>query len=271
LVPDSPGGWSCLLPALAASAAERPRNVVIILADDLGWRDLGCQGSTWFRTPNIGHLAADAERFIAANAQRPFPLHYWASSVHDPLGADAGRLKAWQERPAPATGQRSPLMGAMVEEPDTAVGRIYAALEKAGVLDRTIIIFTSDNGPVLYSIPARQCASPQDKSVPSGWNGMGVSGAQAPDSKGRSTTEPQNDLAAAEARYLKTDDGIPVSDVAPLRGGKAMLWEGGVRVPFLCRWPGVVRPGTVSDRCWSAARRCASASTGISRTMSRPP
>ena len=33
----------------------------------------------------------------------------------------------------------------------------------------------------------------------------------------------------------------------PLRGGKGMHYEGGVRVPFLARWPGVIKPGTVND------------------------
>jgi arylsulfatase A len=37
-----------------------------------------------------------------------------------------------------------------------------------------------------------------------------------------------------------------LQDQEPLRGGKAMLWEGGIRVPLAIRWPGVVRPGSVS-------------------------
>lgn len=36
-------------------------------------------------------------------------------------------------------------------------------------------------------------------------------------------------------------------DQAPLRGGKAMVFEGGIRVPFAIKWPGVVHPGSVSD------------------------
>jgi arylsulfatase A-like enzyme len=36
-------------------------------------------------------------------------------------------------------------------------------------------------------------------------------------------------------------------DQAPLRGGKAMVFEGGIRVPFAIKWPGVIKPGSVSD------------------------
>ena len=36
-------------------------------------------------------------------------------------------------------------------------------------------------------------------------------------------------------------------DQAPLRGGKAMVYEGGIRVPFTVKWPGVISPGSVSD------------------------
>lgn len=35
-----------------------------------------------------------------------------------------------------------------------------------------------------------------------------------------------------------------LQDQAPLRGGKAMVYEGGIRVPFAIRWPGVVKPGS---------------------------
>lgn len=47
------------------AAAERP-NIVFILADDLGWSDLGCYGSPFNETPNIDRLASEGLRFSQA-------------------------------------------------------------------------------------------------------------------------------------------------------------------------------------------------------------
>ena len=47
---------------LASSAVAKP-NVVLILIDDLGWRDLGCMGSEYYQTPNIDALADRGMRF----------------------------------------------------------------------------------------------------------------------------------------------------------------------------------------------------------------
>jgi arylsulfatase A-like enzyme len=47
----------------ASSAADRPPNVVLILADDLGYGDLSCYGATGWKTPNLDKLAADGVRF----------------------------------------------------------------------------------------------------------------------------------------------------------------------------------------------------------------
>jgi arylsulfatase A len=57
-----------MLTVSATGAAERPPNVVLIVVDDLGWKDLGCQGSTVYETPNIDALAAQGMRFTQAYA-----------------------------------------------------------------------------------------------------------------------------------------------------------------------------------------------------------
>jgi arylsulfatase A len=52
-------------------AKTNPPNIVFILADDLGWTDLGCYGSNYYRTPNIDRLASQGLRFTNAYAACP--------------------------------------------------------------------------------------------------------------------------------------------------------------------------------------------------------
>lgn len=61
-------GLIVLVLAMPSSAAAPPPNVVPILADDLGWSDLGCCGSTFYETPAIDTLAAQGMRFNQAYA-----------------------------------------------------------------------------------------------------------------------------------------------------------------------------------------------------------
>ena len=56
-----------LFPVPCFHAAER-LNVVIILADDLGWADLGCYGSKYHKTPHLDKFATDSARFTQAYA-----------------------------------------------------------------------------------------------------------------------------------------------------------------------------------------------------------
>ncbi len=57
--------------AEAQSATEEPPNILLILADDLGYSDLGCQGVTDFQTPNIDRLAASGIRFTDGYVTAP--------------------------------------------------------------------------------------------------------------------------------------------------------------------------------------------------------
>jgi len=50
---------------------ELPPNIIFFLADDLGWRDLGCYGSTYYETPNIDELASNGMLFTHAYAANP--------------------------------------------------------------------------------------------------------------------------------------------------------------------------------------------------------
>jgi arylsulfatase A-like enzyme len=58
--------WMVLLPATAAASdSATPPNIILILADDLGWTDLGCYGSDLHQTPHIDALTRGGMRFTA--------------------------------------------------------------------------------------------------------------------------------------------------------------------------------------------------------------
>ncbi len=73
-----------------------PPNVLFILADDLGWADLGCYGSTTIRTPNLDRLATEGIRFTHGYAGSS-----WCSPTRISLytGRFPGRLQAGLEEP----------------------------------------------------------------------------------------------------------------------------------------------------------------------------
>jgi arylsulfatase A len=84
-------------------------------------------------------ITAAAEKFIEDNRERPFFCYVPHNNPHIPLGA----------RPELVTKNKDafhPVYAAMIETLDDAVGRLMAKVESLGLADRTIFIFTSDNG-----------------------------------------------------------------------------------------------------------------------------
>jgi arylsulfatase A-like enzyme len=65
-----------LVPGLTRASepvrAVRKPNIVLILADDLGYGDLGCYGHTRFKTPNLDRIAGEGVRLTQFNAPMPF-------------------------------------------------------------------------------------------------------------------------------------------------------------------------------------------------------
>ncbi len=123
------------------------------------WKNHGKPGG------NLEDLLADeAVKFIEANKEHPFFLNYWSFEVHSPWQAKETQIDKYRAKADPASPQRNPVYAGMVETLDEVVGRLVAALDKAGVLDNTIIVFTSDNGP--YYEPNKEYMPPEFQDVP---------------------------------------------------------------------------------------------------------
>ncbi|MBM3968244.1 MAG: DUF4976 domain-containing protein [Planctomycetes bacterium] len=91
-------------------------------------------------------LTTEAVKFIDANRERPFFLYLPHFTPHTPLKAKDDVVKKY-----PAAGtfrgqQNNPIYAAMLESLDDSVGRIIAKLDELKLSDRTIVLFTSDNG-----------------------------------------------------------------------------------------------------------------------------
>ncbi len=138
-------------------------------------------------------LTEEALRFIDAHRAGPFFLYAPHYAVHTPIQGPPELVKKYLARVSPADEHHNVGYAAMVESMDAGVGRVLQRLDELGLTDRTIVIFTSDNGGFLGGAAQR------------------------------------------------------ITSNVPLRSGKGSAYEGGVRVPLLVRWPGVVRPGSTCD------------------------
>ena len=131
-----------------------------------------------------------AKQFVVDNKERPFFLYYGLHQPHVP--------RVPNERFIGKSGMGP--RGDVILEADWCVDEFLKELDRLGLAENTIVILTSDNGPVLDDGYKDQAVELVGKHRPAG----------------------------------------------PLRGWKTTMYDGGVRVPFMLRWPAMVKPG-VSD------------------------
>jgi arylsulfatase A-like enzyme len=103
-------------------------------------------------------LGEEAVRFIRAHADRPFFLYLPHFAVHTPIQAKKKLIEHNKSRLKPGLRHTNAPYAAMIDSMDQTVGRIRETLAELGIADRTIIIFTSDNGgriPTTSNVPLR--------------------------------------------------------------------------------------------------------------------
>lgn len=143
-------------------------------------------------------LGREASAFIEEHCDQPFFLNLWFYLVHTPLQAEADKVAHFQNRVREGALHHNATYAAMVEHMDDAVGMVLDALDRLGLKENTIVIFTSDNGGLIGN-------------------------------RGNTEVRPS------------------ITSNFPLRNGKGDVYEGGVRVPLIVRYPHHVAAGSVSS------------------------
>ena len=90
-----------LLAASVALSAQAPKNIVLILADDLGYGDLSAYGATAYETPNIDRLAKEGRLFSDAHSPHPVctPTRYGLITGRYSWRTWAGSANVWSDDP----------------------------------------------------------------------------------------------------------------------------------------------------------------------------
>jgi len=77
-------------------------------------------------------------------------MNLWHYAVHTPFHAEKSRVDKYRDKKDPRGRQGNAVMAAMIESMDQSLGKLIDGLEAMDLLDRTIIIFTSDNGGLTH-------------------------------------------------------------------------------------------------------------------------
>lgn len=154
----------------------------------------GGKSALWDDETMGPEFAEQASKYIMSrkDQKEPFFLFWAAADIHVPRA------------PAPRFKGKSELTyrGDAMVQLDWCVGKILDSLRAAGLDDNTIVIFSSDNGPVY--------------------------------------DDGYDDGTTVHTSTKEVDRGHDGS--GPYRGGKYQIYEGGHRVPLILRWPGKVEP-----------------------------
>ena len=140
---------------------------------------------------------------------QPFFMNVWLHETHLVHFPTPESMKAFRH-----LDPRRQVYAATLRDGDNNVGMILDALKNSGLEQNTIVMFSSDNGPAGAAYAADDHAVVPEDGDPR--KGFGIR--------------------------------FSVGSTGGLRGRKAVLFEGGVRVPFIVRWPGRTPAGLKNDQ-----------------------
>lgn len=284
-------------------AEEKRLNVVYILADDLGWTDLGCYGSQYYETPHIDALARSGMRFTNAYAachvcsptrasiltgKYPARLHLtqvvgqpgpsdrklrppnWkkALSAEEVTLAEALRRAGYATAIAGKLHVGNGYQGFQEKLGPAHVGKSYfkkgsyitdlLTKEAAGFIqrhrDKPFFLYLSHHA-VHVPLEAKKALIEKYQKKPARGgqkNAVYAAMIESLDQSVGRVLKKLKDLSLADKTMVvfMSDNGgwRGATSIAPLRGGKGGNYEGGVRVPMIVKYPGVVKPATTYDR-----------------------
>ena len=150
--------------------------------------------------------------FLEENRDTSFFMFLAHFDVHVQLDSDSALIKKYLKKDKVGGYPCNAVYAAMVESVDKSVGRVLDKLDELGLGENTIVIFFSDNGGLVSRFDE----------IP---------------------------LIAQSKQYIYEGDSLLyiASSNAPLRAEKGTVYEGGIREPFIVRWPAEIEPGQISD------------------------